>query len=104
MLTHFPFDVQESPLKKFNDDHCSILDIDECSQANICHAQATCTNTEGSYLCTCDTGYTGNGTYCAGQQKAIKYCYNIYTYKELAESDSCHSPYGLVKPAAVCQG
>ncbi|CAB4018016.1 fibrillin-2-like isoform X48, partial [Paramuricea clavata] len=38
--------------------------IDECSQANMCHADATCTNTPGSYLCTCNTGYTGIGTYC----------------------------------------
>ncbi|CAB4014837.1 fibrillin-2-like isoform X48 [Paramuricea clavata] len=40
-------------------------DINECSQANICHAQATCNNTQGSYVCTCNTGYTGNGTICS---------------------------------------
>ena len=38
-------------------------DIDECD-TNPCHPNATCNNTGGSYICTCDTGYTGNGTTC----------------------------------------
>ena len=38
-------------------------DIDECN-TNPCHPNATCNNTGGSYICTCDTGYTGNGTTC----------------------------------------
>ena len=31
-----------------------------------CHANATCTNTIGSYICDCDEGYDGNGTNCTG--------------------------------------
>ena len=42
-------------------------DIDEClGDTDTCHSNATCTNSIGSYLCTCVTGYTGNGFLCAG--------------------------------------
>ncbi|XP_077993150.1 uncharacterized protein LOC144447118 [Glandiceps talaboti] len=42
-------------------------DVDECQDddLNDCHELATCTNTIGSYECTCPSvGYRGNGTYC----------------------------------------
>ena len=45
----------------------SILDIDECNGVNDCHANSTCDNTIGSYSCTCDTGFTGDGKTCSGQ-------------------------------------
>jgi len=43
-------------------------DIDECEsvEQNDCGPNALCTNTEGSYLCRCDEGYTGDGKTCAG--------------------------------------
>ena len=44
-------------------------DIDECELMgrSDCHADAECRDTVGSYDCTCKSGYTGNGTYCAGR-------------------------------------
>ena len=42
-----------------------ILDVDECSK-NPCHSNATCNNTVGSYICTCDPGYSGDGLNCTG--------------------------------------
>ncbi|XP_068735863.1 EGF-like repeat and discoidin I-like domain-containing protein 3 [Montipora capricornis] len=39
-------------------------DIDECSSENECHVYATCKNTIGSYNCTCQNGYEGDGTNC----------------------------------------
>ena len=37
-------------------------DIDECEiEADICHVNAECTNTDGSYTCSCYGGYTGDG-------------------------------------------
>ena len=38
------------------------LDIDECDIVpSLCHAQAHCDNTDGSYNCACLTGTTGDG-------------------------------------------
>ena len=40
-------------------------DVNECSLGtHDCAAEATCTDTDGSYTCTCNTGYDGDGTDC----------------------------------------
>jgi len=42
-------------------------DIDECSAESIpCDENADCTNTDGSYSCSCKQGFSGNGTVCGG--------------------------------------
>ena len=42
-------------------------DVDECeTRVDECDEKANCTNTEGSYNCTCFIGYSGNGTFCEG--------------------------------------
>ena len=42
-------------------------DIDECVNSTyLCDSEAACNNTEGSYLCICNDGFTGNGSYCEG--------------------------------------
>ena len=44
-----------------------ITDVDECDAAtNTCDANAVCENTQGSYTCTCMSGYTGDGKECTG--------------------------------------
>ena len=40
-----------------------ILDVHECSN-NTCHGNATWNNKIGSYMCACDTGYSGDGFSC----------------------------------------
>merc|ERR1711881_168936 len=41
-------------------------DVDECTTgSHTCSSDATCTNTEGSFTCTCKTGYTGDGFTCS---------------------------------------
>ena len=49
------------PIKFFNSDD------DECYNGTAdCDTNAACDNTIGSYTCTCNTGYNGNGTICEG--------------------------------------
>ena len=49
-------------------DHFVNIDIDECSNSekNNCHQEADCHNTDGSFNCTCRSGFSGNGTTCEG--------------------------------------
>ena len=40
-------------------------DIDECTTGtHNCDMNALCTDTDGSFNCTCNSGYEGNGTLC----------------------------------------
>ena len=42
----------------------SVLDYDECQKKDACHANATCSNTIGSYTCQCKYSFTGDGRSC----------------------------------------
>ena len=43
------------------------IDVDECNiPSNNCGTNALCTNTPGSFTCTCNHGYTGDGVTCTG--------------------------------------
>ena len=47
-----------------------LLDIDECSASpSVCDINANCSNTRGSYICTCNAGYNGDGKSCHGRRK-----------------------------------
>ena len=44
-----------------------ISDIDECSkESHPCDKNANCTNREGSFICVCKPGFTGDGSTCTG--------------------------------------
>lgn len=46
----------------------TLTDIDKCaSSSNDCDANAMCTNTAGSFICDCSTGYEGDGVTCTGK-------------------------------------
>ena len=51
---------------------CPLLsspDINECEDPGnnpVCHEHANCTDSEGSYECTCNTGFSGDGLHCSG--------------------------------------
>ena len=62
-------------LRNFDNRYLSMLimhpfsDENECGPdgTNDCHQNANCTNTIGSYICTCNTGYSGDGKLCEGR-------------------------------------
>ena len=46
-----------------------MLDIDECTEdTDNCDSNAECDNNAGSYTCTCNDGYTGDGQTCTGKE------------------------------------
>ncbi|XP_071104963.1 protein kinase C-binding protein NELL2-like [Haliotis cracherodii] len=51
----------------YDGDNCE-KDIDECvPSAHSCDTNADCTNTEGSFTCTCKSDYVGDGETCTGK-------------------------------------
>ena len=78
----------------------NILDINECSEGlDMCSYNASCTNTEGGYNCSCEYGYHGNGFICNSNIIIIlttvilgRYDMHFSDTDECAEgSDSCDS-------------
>ena len=48
-------------------------DIDECGErTDSCDIQATCTNLPGSYSCSCNDGYEGDGFLCVSIDECAK--------------------------------
>ena len=55
----------------------SCIDVNECEPDGIsdfykhlahnCHNDSNCTNTKGSFYCTCLVGYSGDGVSCSGK-------------------------------------
>ena len=45
-----------------------VKDIDECSlEIDNCDFTAQCTNTDGSFMCACISGFVGDGVNCIGK-------------------------------------
>ena len=63
----------ESPVKVSNSPGFGMLkiiaiaDIDECMAATDNCDNANCDNTIGSFTCSCNQGYSGNGVNCVGK-------------------------------------
>ena len=78
------------------------IDIDECMESTgTCDRNADCKNTPGSFSCSCHSGYTGDGIFCAGNLliKAVvlkisqlpRYFYQ-FKFLYLLDIDECMSP------------
>ena len=73
---------------------CFHTDIDECANddLNNCHEDANCTNTGGSFNCSCNDGYSGSGTECTGKFVAS----SSYVYIPVRNSSSLLPKYLFV--------
>ena len=50
-----------------------ILDVDECLEPDTCPSNSVCTNSNGSFSCSCiDNGFEYNGLNCVGKWKVNK--------------------------------
>ena len=50
------------------------VDFDECIyEVDNCHEQANCTNTFGSFECTCSAGFEGDGVNCTSKCEVNKW-------------------------------
>lgn len=75
-------------------------DINECAPdgltslysyyAHDCHDDANCSNTEGSYFCSCLVGFSGNGVTCLGKT-------NIYRESIFLNNDACKDTKFIIK-------
>ena len=67
------------------------IDVNECNNSTLnCATLATCTNTIGSYYCTCNIGYGGNGTVCAD----VNECLGQGTGNNCAPQATCNNTIG----------
>ena len=53
------------------------LDIDEC-EFDPCDTNAFCNDTSGSFICTCDYGYFGDGFDCERKSSIVNRLLNVY--------------------------
>ena len=48
-----------------------LADIDECElDMDNCHVNATCADVFGSFVCTCNIGFEGDGVNCVGKTES----------------------------------
>ena len=50
---------------------CYPTEIDECSVPSTCHVNGTCINTPGSFVCQCNSGFSGDGFHCNGRYPGL---------------------------------
>ena len=57
--------------------------MDECKfNISDCDVNANCTNTFGSYKCTCKVGYIGDGRSCSGSFNISIFCYSSHNFMQ----------------------
>ncbi|XP_038075664.1 fibrillin-2-like [Patiria miniata] len=74
-------------------------DVDECADGlDNCDLNAACTNTHGSFTCTCNSGYTGDGTICTDVDECATFSDNCDSNAVCSNfpggfACSCHAGY-----------
>ncbi|XP_065190765.1 protein kinase C-binding protein NELL2-like [Sycon ciliatum] len=84
------------------------LDRDEClHQTHNCSSNAACTNTVGSYNCTCDSGFSGDGKFCKDRDECLYQTHNCSSNATCANtvgSYNCTCDSGFSGDGTSCKG
>ena len=68
-------------------------DIDECSLGrDDCNESARCDDTDGSFDCTCNPGYSGDGVNCEGIGMTLAFPYGFFTNSKVKRLIRQQSP------------
>ncbi len=63
-------------------------DIDECTLGtHNCDINGQCSNTVGSFTCSCNTGYAGDGVNCAGKYRITRFIRPCWYFLEFSFVD-----------------
>ena len=58
-----------------------LADINECESGDDnCNNNANCTNSDGSFYCACNLGYSGDGVNCTGDIIVLMRSFVIYPF------------------------
>ena len=78
------------------------IDIDECfTSSDLCASNATCTNTEGGYNCSCDIGYHGDGLTCNSEPHS-NLVSNANIISDVVDTDECFEGRDTCHSNAAC--
>ncbi|XP_068736574.1 uncharacterized protein [Montipora capricornis] len=82
-------------------------DVDECTASlPVCHENATCNNTLGSYQCTCKAGYAGDGKTCRDVDECTAsspVCHEHATCNNTLGSYQCTCKAGYAGDGKTCR-
>ncbi|XP_028416064.1 IgGFc-binding protein-like, partial [Dendronephthya gigantea] len=80
-------------------------DHDECCAGTFCHVNSTCANSLGSFNCSCNEGFAGNGTYCEDVNECLmsNYCHENATCKNKIGSFECDCDEGFIGDGRDCK-
>ncbi|CAB4004793.1 c-binding -like isoform X1, partial [Paramuricea clavata] len=78
--------------------------INECVPVSPCHSNGACNNTEGSYICTCDSGYSGDGFTCNDINECLPAspCHVAATCNNTEGSYNCSCDSGYSGDGVTC--
>lgn len=57
-------------------------DIDECIVVSVCPDHSICTNLYGTYVCTCDEGFSMSDNRCIGKCARLFYQFVLNHYSQ----------------------
>ena len=79
-------------------------DVNECAgNVSVCDDHANCTDSDGSFLCTCNTGFSGNGYYCSSEILASIKLYTNLQVLDPADINECESGSYICDSNAMCE-